>query len=130
MVLLEVWRSYRSLPLWVQLWVVGILVPVNMASILFINQPYGLWVAVLAIGAMLPNIAILFMERGLSKMMALPHLLPWGALVLWLLVSPPSGSENYSTYLWLLLAVDIVSLAFDIPDALKWKRGDRTVAGK
>jgi hypothetical protein len=26
----DIWRSLRSLPVWVQIWVVGILVPVNV----------------------------------------------------------------------------------------------------
>lgn len=65
MIFLDIWQSYRSLPLWVQIWVFGILVPVNSAAIFFVFQPSGLWVALLAIGAMLPNIPIMLYERGL-----------------------------------------------------------------
>ncbi len=130
MVFLDIWRSYRALPLWVQIWVSGILVPVNAAAIFFVLQPSGLWVAVLAIGAMLPNIAIMLHERGLSKMMAFPHLLPWSVLVLWLLLAMPAGSAAYGGYLWVLLAVDALSLGFDFPDAVKWLKGDRAIAGK
>ncbi|GEM_PF-6842847 len=32
--------------------------------------------------------------------------------------------------LWVLLVVNGVSLAFDIPDAWKWLNGDRRVAGR
>ena len=106
------------------------MVPVNMAALAFIFQPSGQWIALLAIGAMLPNVAIMLVERGLSKMMAWPHLLPWGALVLWLAFAMPEGDTAYRTYLWILLAVDALSLAFDIPDALKWYKGDRAIAGK
>ena len=130
MIFLDIWRSFRALPLWVQFCVAGILVPVNSAAIFFVLQPSGSWVALLAIGAMLPNIAIMLYERGLSKMMAWPHLLPWSALVLWLLLAMPEGSAGYGAYLWILLAVDALSLAFDYPDALKWLKGDRTIAGK
>ncbi len=130
MIFLDIWRSYRSLPLWVQIWVMGILVPVNSAAIFFIFQPSGIWIAILAIGAMLPNIPIMLYERGLSKMMALPHLLPWSILVLWLLIAMPEGSPAYTSYLWILLVVDALSLVFDIPDALKWRKGDRAVAGR
>jgi hypothetical protein len=128
MVFVDIWRSYRSLPLWVQIWVAGILAPVNSAAIFFIFQPYGIWVAFLAIGAMLPNIAIMLYERGLSKMMAWPHLLPWTILVLWLAFAMPQGGAAYGIFLWILLAVDAISLAFDFPDALKWLKGDRAVA--
>lgn len=129
MVFLDIWRSYRSLPLWVQIWVFGILVPVNSAAIFFVFQPSGQWVALLAIGAMLPNIPIMLYERGLSKMMALPHLIPWSLLVVWLLTSMPQGSPAYTTYLWILLLVNTISLAFDFPDAVKWLKGDRSIAG-
>lgn len=130
MVFLDIWRSLRSLPAWVQIWVFAVLVPVNTAAIFFIAQPHGIWVAALAIGAMLPNIPIMLAERGLSKTMALPHLLPWGVLVLWLAFSMPEWQGAAAAYLWLLLAVDTISLVFDFPDALKWWRGDRAVAGK
>ena len=130
MIFLEIWTSFRSLPLWVQVWVVGILMPVNLAAIFFLNQPFGYWVALLAIGAMLPNVLIIFKERGFSKMMAWPHLLPWSILVIWLLVSPPVGSAAYGSYLLILLVVDAISLAFDYPDARKWWQGDRAIAGK
>ena len=129
MIFLDIWRLYRSLPLWVQIWVVGILVPVNSTALFFIFQPSGIWVAILAIGAMLPNIPIMLYERGLSKMMALPHLIPWSILVLWLLIAMPQGSVAYGVFLWILLVVNAISLAFDIPDALKWREGDRRVAG-
>ena len=129
MVFLDIWRSYRSLPLWVQIWVVGILVPVNSAALFFIFQPAGALVAFLAIGGMLPNIAIMLYERGLSKLMAFPHLLPWSGMIIWLLIAMPEGSPAYSTFLWILIIVDGISLMFDFPDALKWRKGDRAIAG-
>ncbi len=130
MVFLDIWRSYRSLPLWVQVWVAFILGPVNFASVFFLSEPMGIWIALLSVGAVTPNIGIMLYERGFSKMMAFPHLLPWSILVVWLLVAMPEGRAAYTTYLWILLVVDAVSLAFDFPDALKWRKGDRTIAGK
>ena len=127
----DIWGSFRRLPLWVQVWVALILVPVNMLSLLFFAYPGAVWVAVLAVGGMLPNIAIMVAERGLSKAMALPHLLIWTpliGLVLWLQYTFPGFPPLFKNYLWLLLAVDLISLGFDYPDALKWKRGDRAVA--
>ncbi len=126
----DIWRSFRALPLWVQVWVGLILVPVNMASILFVYQPAGLLIAALAIGGMTPNLFIMIKERGLSKAMALPHLLIWTPLVIILLTNlgSPWVQGGYQTYIWLLLAVDLVSLAFDYPDAWKWWKGDRAVA--
>lgn len=125
---LEIWRSFRALPLWVQVWVALILVPVNMAAIFFINEPGGLLIAALAVGGMMPNLVIMIAERGLSKAMALPHLLIWTPLVVIVMQAPGTATGGFQTYLWLLLATDLLSLAFDYPDAWKWWKGDRAVA--
>jgi len=126
----DIWRSFRALPLWVQIWVGLILVPINMASILYIFKPAGLLIAALAIGGMTPNLFIMIKERGLSKAMALPHLLIWTPLVVILLLNldSPWVQGGYQTYIWLLLVVDLLSLAFDYPDAWKWWKGDRAIA--
>jgi len=124
----DIWESYRSYPAWVQVWVFGILVPVNAVSILFIGQPSGVWIAVLAIVAMLINLPIMIVERGFSKAMALSHVPLWTGLVVWLLLDPPRGSAGYETYLLVLLVVDAISLIFDFPDAVRWFKGDRAVA--
>lgn len=125
----DIWKSYRSLPGWVQIWVFGILVPVNAASIFFVGQPGGLWIAVLAILAMLINVPVMVIERGFSKTMALSHLPLWTPLVLWLIFAMPEGTAAYQTYLWILLVVDVISLAFDYPDAWRWWKGERRIAG-
>ncbi len=127
--ILEIWQSYRRLPLWVQLWVALILVPVNAASLLYITQPAGAWLALMAIGAMLCNGVLMLIERGFSKVMALPHVLIWTpmlGLILWLLSQDIAGS--YRTYLVILLAVEVVSLILDLSDTRKWLSGDRTIA--
>lgn len=124
----DIWQSYRALPLWVQIWVFGVLVPVNAASIFFLGQPSGIVIALLAIVAMLINVPIMVVERGFSKTMALSHLPLWTPLVIWLAVSPPDGTPIYQTYLMVLLVVDVISLAFDFPDAWRWWKGDRAVA--
>ena len=119
------------MPLWVQLWVAVILVPVNLATLLFWSEPLGNWVAALAVGGMLPNMGILAVERGFSKAMALPHILIWTPLlvvILALLDDPALISVEYWRFLWLLLVVDIASLGFDFADAWKWWKGDRAVA--
>ncbi len=125
---LDIWRSFRALPLWVQIWVALILVPVNMAAIFFVNEPGGLLIAALAIGGMMPNLVIMIAERGLSKAMALPHLLIWTPLVVIVIQNTGTATGGFQTYLWLLLATDLLSLAFDYPDAWKWWKGDRAIA--
>ncbi|MBV1866207.1 MAG: hypothetical protein KUG74_17475 [Rhodobacteraceae bacterium] len=123
--ILEIWKSFRSMPTWVQIWVAFILAPVNMASLAFLSEPSGLWIAFLANIAMMMNMPVMLYDRGFSKLMALPHLLPWTILVIWLVAARPIGSDIYNSYLSVLLVINTISLLFDYPDALHWKRGDR-----
>ena len=129
-IFVDIWNSFRALPAWVQIWVAFILMPINMASLFFINEPSGLWIAFLANIGMMLNMPVMFKDRGFSKMMALPHLIPWTILVIWLAFFRPIGGENYNTYLLVLLVVDVISLGFDYPDAIKWLKGDRVAAGR
>lgn len=128
--ILDIWKSYRSLPGWVQIWAAFVLVPVNVASVAFIEEPSGLWVAILANIAMLSNLPVMLYERGFSKLMALPHLIPWTLLLLLILVIRPPLTDLYGCYLWGLFAVNFISLVLDYPDTVKWLRGDRAVAGR
>jgi hypothetical protein len=69
-------------------------------------------------------------ERGFSKFMAVPHLIPWTLLVVLIAIIQPPLEGPFGIYLWTLFAVDLVSLIFDYPDAVKWFRGERDVAGR
>ncbi len=129
--LLDIWKSFRALPLWVQIWVAGILVPVNSAGLLFLDSFEGQVAAVLGIGAMLANTVLLLVQRGFSKAMALPHIIPWTGLVVWIgfvLASTDGPEGSLRVFLIVLLVVDVVSLGFDYLDMMKWFRGDRAVA--
>lgn len=127
----DIWKSFRAMPLWVQIWVAGILVPVNMAALAFLDRFEGQLAAVLGIGAMLANTGIMLVQRGFSKAMALPHILPWSALVLWIpgvLLAADGPDGALRSYLQLLLVINAISLVFDYPDTVKWFRGDRDIA--
>ncbi|SEL01933.1 hypothetical protein SAMN05443999_103126 [Roseovarius azorensis] len=124
-----IWRSFRRLPLRVQIWVAMILVSVNAASLLWWDAPMGAWVAGMAVGAMLLNGVLMLIERGFSRAMALPHVLIWTplmALVIWLLSQ--HIATGYRRYLLVLLVVDGISLALDYADSWKWWKGDRRIA--
>ena len=127
----DVWKSFWRLPAWVKVWMVGILVPVNLASVFFISYFAGQWIAGLAIAGMAFNIPIMLKDRGMSKLMALPHLVFWIPAVLlayWILSNKGGVPSQYVSYLRLLIGVNLVSLAFDIPDFVRWLRGDREIA--
>lgn len=125
----EIWLSFRALPMWVQLWIAFILVPVNVAGLFFLDTPQGQIAAVLSICGMLPNVPIIWFQRGFSRVMAFPHLPIWTPLVIWLAwvfaTNPPEGTIR--TYFIVLLIVDTISLAFDYLDVFKYVKGDRAV---
>jgi len=126
----EIWGSFRAMPLWVQVWVFVLLVPVNSASLLFLGEQNGVLIAVLAIGAMLLNGVIMLIERGFSKAMALPHVVIWTPLVALLAIMLSRGEETgaFATFLQVLLIVELISLGFDFKDARDWWGGEREVA--
>lgn len=126
----EIWASFRRLPAWVQIWVAVILAPVNLVTLAFLDQPNGVWIAALAILGMAFNLPIMLTERGLSKMMSLPHLVFWTPLVLVIVATLLGGavSGGFWTFLVILLVIDVISLAFDYRDAWAWWTGDRAVA--
>lgn len=128
---LDSWRSFQSLPLWVQIWVAGILVPVNAAAFLFLDTTAGRWAAVAAALVLLSNYPIMLACRGMSRLMALPHLAIWGPLQILLLhrlvvadlVQPEFG------LILVIFVVNSVSLLFDTIDSWRWCAGEREVPG-
>ncbi|WP_170549060.1 hypothetical protein [Ruegeria conchae] len=121
----DIWLSFRRLPLWVQIWVAVILVPVNLMPLFFLDQPQGVLIAALAITGMALNLPIMIAARGMSEAMALPHILCWVPLVIvvvGLLSAAETLNPTYIRFLWLLLIVDVISLVFDVRDAAHWMR--------
>ena len=132
---LSIWQSFNRLPLWVRGWMALILMPANLATLAFLNAPLGNIIAFLAVGGMALNMPILLIERGFSKLLAAPHILAWSPLcgfIAWMLWSNANDGlmlpEQYIQFLIALLVVNLVSLAFDIPDTFKWVNGDRAIA--
>lgn len=125
----EIWDSFQRLPLWVRVWMVLVLAPVNAAPLFFLNaHPSAIWVAVLSVGGLAFNLPILLRERAFSAALALPHLIFWTPLVGLLILRPAmfEGVQGgYAVLLWVLLVVDVVSLAFDGVDAVKWLNARR-----
>ena len=125
----EILASFRRLPIAVQAWVALWLGPLNIATLAFLGQRNGVLIAVLALGGMAPNLFIMIRERGLSALMALPHLLIWTPLVIVLVITLFSGvGGGYALFLVLLLVTDVVSLVFDAKDFIAWRAGDRAIA--
>ena len=128
--ILDIWHSFMRIPRWVLIWIVVILVPINVASLVFWAEPYGILIAVLAIGGMLPNLFIMAKERGVSRMMSIPHVVVWTPLVIllaWVLATQELSSSATMVFAALLI-IDVISLAFDFIDTAKWWKGAREIA--
>lgn len=125
----DILKSFFSLPKWVIVWLLCVLGPVNMSSFFFLNEPKGIFIASLVGAGMFLSLLPIPFERGLSKLTAVGHLIPWTVLVFYIVFVSPETDGNYGVYLMVLTAVNTISLAFDYVDSYKWIRGDRLVAG-
>lgn len=124
----DIWGSFLAIPLWVKLWMILILVPINTVALLFIDQPFGKLIASLAILGMAFNMIPMIAERGFGKAMAIPHVILWIPLLFIVMMKAlPVATGPYWKFLVALVVIDIVSLVFDIPDSIKWLKGDRAV---
>ncbi|WP_133493376.1 hypothetical protein [Alcanivorax sp. 24] len=131
----DIWHSYRSLPLWVQLWVGLILMPVNLAGFFFLSYPAGQWIAVATVLIVLTNGPIMWYYAGMNKAMSLPHLIIWIPLHVLLIAhlaggfSPLPMSRPEFTLIMAVLTANTISLLFDVKDSWDWLRGDRATPG-
>lgn len=116
----RIMEAHSALPTWVKIWMNFILGPVNLATLAFLDQPSGPLVAALAIGGMAFTVAIVLATGGFSKVTAAGHILPWTALVILLAFAKPEGTAIYGSFLTVLLATNVISLAFDFNDVRVW----------
>ncbi|MBO9398374.1 hypothetical protein J7400_17010 [Shimia sp. R9_2] len=130
--ILDIWNSFQRLPLWVRIWMCVVLAPINMVPLFFLGtHPSAIWIALLSVMGMLVNLPILIKERGFSAALSFPHLIFWVPLVVILLTRPPfleGATGAYASVLSVLLIVNIISLGFDVREAVKWLRGARDIA--
>jgi hypothetical protein len=127
------WHSFLSLPAWVQVWVGLVLIPANAASFFLLDYRSGQMAALAAAFVVVTNVPIMLCERGMSKLMAIPHLFAWGPLVVILVLrlAEHSNASEFSlveqVFAIVIVTVNGISLAFDVVDSWRWLRGDRSV---
>ena len=128
-----IWASFRSLPLWVQIWVAAILVPVNAYAFLMLDTPAGRWTAVAALFVVATNLPIMAVYCGMNRAMSIPHLIAWIPLEIFLVRLLLKGGIAFSDPGFLftaaVLAVNGISLVFDAADSWRWWRGERETPG-
>ena len=124
--LTDVCISFLKMPLWVKIWVFLILIPVNFVSLLFLDNPNAGLIAFLATIGILLNIIPLWIYRGFTDAMAIPHVLFWVPLciilVFHLFIYDATMLSAYRNFLLVLLFTNLISLVFDIQDVIKWFR--------
>jgi hypothetical protein len=128
----DCWISFRALPAWVQWGVGGLLIPVNALSFFMLDTPTGRLGATASLVVVLSNLPLMLIERGMSRLLSIPHLIAWIPLCAALLsrgLSDDPISSLERGLLVMLLAVNGVSLMFDSLDSWRWLRGEREVPG-
>ena len=126
-------RSFLALPRWVRWWVGAVLVPINALPLAALNTPTGRVAAAASLFVVCTNIPIMLVERGMSRLMSIPHLIAWIPLVivlLWRLQSLQAPTEVERILAIALIVTNGISLFFDAFDSYRWLRGERAVPGK
>lgn len=126
-------RSFLAVPRWVQVWVGAVLVPVNALPFFFLDTPTGRAAAAAAVFVVFTNLPIMLIMRGMSRLMAVPHLIAWLPLLPYLTARLAFGQSLLLPELLLalaLLVVNAVSVAFDTLDTWRWICGQRDIPGQ
>lgn len=130
--LVDCGRSFLALPRRVRLWVAAVLVPVNALPFWFLDTPTGRAAAAAALFVVLTNVPIMPIARGMSRLMAVPHLLAWVPLLPWLAAHLSFGPPlpwSESLLALALLVVNGISLVVDTLDTWRWGCGQRAIPG-
>lgn len=127
----RIFRSLISLPGWVIAWMFVILIPANLSGLFFLDTTSGRWIAILGGGALLINTVLVLMNGGFSRVLAIPHVIFWGALEIVLIqriMAETVGPAEFRLVI-IVLIINGISLVFDVIDTRRWYVGERDVIG-
>lgn len=128
----SVLKSYRSLPLWVQIWV-GLLVLVNASAFALLDTPSGRATAFAAVFVGVTNGPLIIYYRGMNRALSIPHLFAWIPLQVFLVQHLAQNSGQIPSHEWTfamtVLVINGISLVFDVLDSWRWLRGERETPG-
>jgi len=118
-----VFVRFRPVPrLWVA-WLVG----VNTASLLFIKHIEA-QVALGVVGAALLAQALIYQRKRFIRLLGLTHFV-WVPMLTWMVLrlgTLPEGESLYHAWLVTLIVTNMLCLAVDAWDAMRFILGDRT----
>ncbi len=117
------------LPLWVRIWIVLGLGGVNLAAFFLTHTPTGYWAAWCAAFIVAVNGPTILIQRGWSRLLALPHLVVWIPLLAYVVyrLGAQDVTDTERVYGSVLLIVNGISVIFDLADAWRWFTGERSV---
>lgn len=125
------WLSFRTLPTHLQVWVAGVLMPINAASLLFLDTFSGRVTALALVAVLAVNLPLMLHHQAMNRNMSLVHLLAWLPLELVLLAQLAGlcGDQVLTPWQWgftvAVIMVNAVSLFFDLVDAWCWAQTQR-----
>lgn len=127
----RIFRSHFSLPGWVIAWMWLFLIPANLSGFFFLETSSGRWIALLGGGALIINGLLVLLNGGFSRVLAIPHLLLWGLLEIVLLyrIMVDALAPTELRLILIVLAINGISLVFDLFDTRRWYLGERDVIG-
>jgi hypothetical protein len=117
-------------PQWVQIWVnlmAAILVG-SFITLLFSRATRRDALVILLVN--IPNVLLLqwmYAQLGYVRLLGLPHLIFWTPLAVYLVLRlrDPAIVAPFRQVIWLLLAMMLISLAFDYADVARYLLGER-----
>lgn len=115
-------------PVWVQVWLLIMMVTVILAIPFAIKDWRARWVLLSMIANMVV-MQILFTKFGFTRILGLAHVLFWTPLAIYLWRNRSKKPERIWTgrYVKLALTVILISLAFDYADVIRYVLGERAV---
>ncbi len=129
----NIWHSTLSLPNWVIIWVFVFLAPANLVCFFLMDTKIGFWASIANVLMFPTNILLIWLNQGMSRALSVPHLFAWFPLVGYVAYRLATGTDIGQVE-WIygvaLLIINVVSLAFDTVDSLKWWRGEREIVGR
>ena len=128
-------QAIDLLPLWVRIWlyvfVFGALV-LPLVLLAWRQSRKAALVTLVADGLAAVGVMWLFGRLGYVKLLGLPHIIFWTPLVwfLWREIKRDDMPDWPRRILWAVLAVFVVSLAFDYVDVARYVLGERMALGQ
>ena len=127
-------------PLWLRAWI-QLLIVAHLAAVLFVvgrvdgrwrvrPEPIAILVGFVAAGV---SMGALYEEVGYVRLLGLAHLVFWGPVFAWILLSRRQRHplrSAFGAYLRFYLAIASISLAIDAIDVVRYLAGDGQLWGR